>query len=639
MSKLNDSKFYNRKPKAAQKQKASKKQIQDALSQTGAFEAVFDILADMTVKNINALQPGDYVEKQLEAQLGGPMMTVPPADPNRQTEPVEQKVMDLKNIGLDDTQVVDVIKTSDLGNNPDGTANHPVDGEKAPLFTEEIEGTGKIGEEIASIKMAQIVPNDSPEKSEEPAAPEEEKKDVKDLMGPQDIEGKKKIVLDFLNYVGGLQKKWSELYGMLSDAEHPRPFAEGTPKAEKSYLRREIGALQAKLSRAGSMYKRLVKLLGQDMPKNELTQWLQEVQSGAPKMGQAMPPPAPPAPGTPPVPAAPPMGEESLMDTEEEALPDGRSLEEVLEDLSKDVESLTEKVESGETILHGQDVEPVEGDDSGALPAPPSKIAVDGPAKEYYHDLYGDFGDELTRDRVADVVDIVDEMVELHKVALTTEQVANIVRFLTDMSDIPLKTLYARASIVASQHLDFADTIDRILANFMFKSGAINASVEPMHKPALFTVAINSLPEVKAKIFKYVEAAEGKMKQPKKINEQQPDQEKVEKLEDSAKDMDSSELARPAHLPMEVSSHKLSGEYVLMELSWDSSHPAANRSAHGMEQAVKSFMKGMESEKEFLDLGYCGEFNVLELDIDGGFAEVRFKSKRSNDAPLHVVDK
>ena len=701
MAKLSDSSFYAGKAKTKQR-KMSAKDIKAALSPTAAYEQAFDILAQMGT--------------------GGPMMPASPQQPG--AAPLEQQLNELKSKGFTDDQIKEVIKTSAPstlpadGNNPDGTANSPVHDEKAPLFTSEIPGTGKLGGVFASVKMSQIVASDEPEekesedreeKKEEPkeqkaqeepkekeepasepktdAPSEPEQKPVEDLMSgtPDD---QKQVMVSFLGYVDQLHGKWMKLRDLLSQPKNP-------PR-ERAYLQKQLSGLQVQISKAGSMYKRLVKLMGQAIPNNILLDWLQQQTAqrpspmtqpmkpkpentvvkpeevtkmkpgpgpaprpeptlpGAPakpvapeirktqsKEAQVPPPPPPPggappaAPGgAPPPPSAPPAGEGEGLEQEME---DSRSLEQIMEDLKKDVEALTQKVEGGDSMLDGEEVEPVH-DDSGAAPGPPPKIAVDQPAKQYYHDLYGDYGDALVKDRVAETIGIIDEVATTYKTALTNEQVQDLVAFITDMDRVEADTLYAKAAAVAADHADFADTLDRLLVNFMFKSGAVKGTrIAAEHKPAVFVMALSGAKGVSERMLNYIKTAAPKMKQPK-VEGQPDDWVKPDmKLKDYAKDKDREDLARPAHLPMHVTNKKQSGDYLVMELSWDPDHPAAARSGSGMEQAVKSFMKGMESEKEFLDLGYCGEFNIMELDTEAGFAEVRFYSRRKNNSPVNVT--
>ncbi len=349
------------------------------------------------------------------------------------------------------------------------------------------------------------------------------------------------------------------------------------------------------------------------------------------KFGQAAPPPKPPAPGAPPaggppgVPppagakpgAQPPIGPPSMDDDMGDDMPvdDMRSLVEVMSDLEEDFSALKEKLESGESILHGQDVEPVE-DDTGSMPSGPPKIAVDDSAKSYYQKYYKEYGKQLTDDRVASVVDLIDEVGLIYHGgdqssfnALDVDRVATYVisrpRHEVELSDGKL----TRVS-------------DKIFINYLFKTGMVWDSLGDS-APAMFENALRNSVEAR-QLEKY---AEGKMKSPKPKG-QSDDAVKVDKMKDRADEKDSADRVRPAHLPMEVVHKENDGTYQFLDIEWDVDHASAARSDAGMAQAVISFVKGLESVKEFTDLGFLGQITIDEIDIDGGKATVHFRTKK-----------
>ena len=55
-----------------------------------------------------------------------------------------------------------------------------------------------------------------------------------------------------------------------------------------------------------------------------------------------------------------------------------------------------------------------------------------------------------------------------------------------------------------------------------------------------------------------------------------------------------------------------------------------------MNQAVISFVKGLESRKEFKDLGFLGQIHVDELDEEAGQAVVHFRTQKPADFPTVV---
>lgn len=355
---------------------------------------------------------------------------------------------------------------------------------------------------------------------------------------------------------------------------------------------------------------------------------------GTGKMAQAAPPGAPgQAPGGPPTPEAPPApGQDGTMGMDpslvEDPVEDSRSLAEVLEDLELDVEALTQKIENGDAILDGQEVEPVETD-SGAMPAPApmvaDKQAVDEDAKGYYKSYWGEYGMSLTKDRVAEVVDIIDEVSNDYGIIMTAAQVDRLVNLLSHAhkTDIPeLQTVADRG------HIAMAIKTGMYLTDY---------PVNGIIKQALSLIAYAALPkDIKAKHDEFVRLADSKIKKPK-VKGQPDDAVKVDKLKDKAEDEDHM-LARPAHLEMEVESKRVEGAYLKLTIKWDADAEAADRSDDGLKQMVLSFVKAMESKKEPIDYGFLGEPEILEMDAEAGMAEVSVRTKKPGDAPLAVDD-
>lgn len=431
--------------------------------------------------------------------------------------------------------------------------------------------------------------------------------------------------------------------------------------AEVKSLSKQLNSVQNQLTYAGSIYMQLVKKLGQQMPKDELIEWLhsqtkpisspmtmppqEKVQplsdeeaknfmkdkskkKSSNKVGQAGPPNMPPimddaAPGddvdmsAPDMDAGPPESE------------DPRSLEEILDDLKGDMDVLTDKIQSGDAMLDGQEVEPVETD-SGASPAPApmvaDKTAVDQDAKEYYRDYFGDYGDDLVEDKVAELIDLVDDVASTFGVKLTAAQTNKItdllaIRPYTDLKDNDAFNGWCNKILVAN-----------IIKTGMYKSDWTPSSTL---KRALNLTAYQALSsEAKSKHNEFIRLATDKMKQPK-VKGQPDDAVDVPKLKDEADDEDAM-LARPAHLPMKVDEQSMSGAYLKLTVKWDADHEAADRSSAGLQHAVLSFVKGLESQKEFKDIGFLGQISFDEFDPEAGLAVVSVRTQKPGDAPLKV---
>lgn len=735
------------------------------------------------------------IDRVLEvvAQAGGPNMMAPvqpvapgqPQDPNISNQPNDMKMQvdQMRSQGMDDMaimqnlvnggsigqdmagnpELLDMIKQSGDGNQPEGTAANPIDGQRDSLSSEEIEGTGKLGRvaqdkyrkflddlrqqeqfekdpksqpfqktdpSLESIERAlppkmrempdprkmKLQPYKPPESGEkgdpfrkapfmtkqvlpQPTIPfpdstfepeevkdEERKKTKKEIYKEKALEKKKqkeeanpfnkmpveekqKIVISFLGYLQSLEHKFNTLSEMLSDANNPVPFSSSNySPADKKLIMKEFERMQGRVSKAGSLYTKLVKLLGPSVfESTKEVDWLKRMMTNpkqvmrspdtsgqtemketefdkpeGPTTGPDTPnvkridnpqfkkktniqAQVPPPPGPPPVPGqqapgpdAPQMNNpEEVFNDEDVGPEDPRSLDELLVDLEQDFEALKEKVESGETMINGEPAEPVV-EDSGAMPGGPPKIAVDEEAKDYYEDYFGEYGEQLTRDRCAEIVDAVDSQIE----AITASQANNLVSLLSlaDHNNINWPE-------------DFAAVCDKLYIDHVVRTGLYNKDYTPTRTLAksLGQVIYASLPaEIKAKHDEYVKLAD-KMKVPK-VNTKHEDWVDVEDMEDEAEKGDI-QLARPAHLPITIDDQVIEGKYMKLTLSWDPDHPAADRSAAGIEHAIISFVKGLESEKEFKDLGYLGQIQLEELDIEGGFAIAYFRTGKGSDAP------
>ncbi len=448
-------------------------------------------------------------------------------------------------------------KDAQLGNQPAGTAASPMNGQRDSLSSQEIDGTGKIA-----------VPNKR--------------------LSPEEL------------------KKMVQQHGMNDAFKAQPPTAPVAPA-------KPMPTIQEQQTRQDTFQEH--------MPKG--------------KFGQVAPPPKAPAPAGPPAggppgvppPAGakpggqPPIGPPSMDDDMGDDMPvdDMRSLVEVMSDLEEDFEALKEKLESGESILHGQDVEPVE-DDTGSIPSGPPKIAVDDSAKDYYTSYYKEYGHQLTDDRVASILDLVDEVGVQYRSTVKSADMNRLARYIAARPRHAVELTDEKLTQVS----------DKIFINYLFKTGMVHDLAKP---PALdvFKTAIWNSGEAH-RIAKY---AEGKMKSPKPKG-QLDDAVKVDKMKDRADEKDSAKRLRPAHLPMELAGKENDGTYQFLDIEWDADHASAARSDAGMAQAVISFVKGLESTKEFTDLGFLGQIHIDEIDIDGGKATVHFRTKKLQ-GPLRVT--
>lgn len=351
----------------------------------------------------------------------------------------------------------------------------------------------------------------------------------------------------------------------------------------------------------------------------------EEVQSTG-KIGQQMPSPKPPA-GPPP--GAP--GEAPNMPDVPDEPEDPRSVGEIAEQMRDDSEALLDKVQSGETMMGDKAVEPVMSDagfvPQSGPPSTPQKVAVDDYAKSYYEELYGDYGVEMARDRVADIIDVVERVAAAHNLVFTDGQVSDFVRFLT--ASVSGDKFYNDAMVVAANNDSFATLADEILVTHIVKTGIANnkfAELNPSHKPSIFAMALNG--DTFSKISKIVEAQ--KMKLPS-VNKKHEDAVKVDEIGDNAEKQE-----HASHMCFEVEDSFVKGNYLHLEISWEEDEKRGSASVKNM---LKSFVKGLESKKEFVDYGVLGQVNIVEFDGDACVATVMVKSSRPGVAPTKVDTK
>ena len=270
------------------------------------------------------------------------------------------------------------------------------------------------------------------------------------------------------------------------------------------------------------------------------------------------------------------------------------------------------------------------------------KKSVDGEAKEYYHELFGDYGDMLSRDRAASIMDSIDEVANAHSIKLNSEQVSTLLDFLDRpyTASLPTDIQYDyihQALDIANIDDRLAAVVDKVLLDHIFKVGATDttAFLRDEDKLSMLRVATQIDAGMGQKLLKYV-AAEKRFKMPK-VNEQQPDQVKdVEELKDTAMETDGETTHRPGHLPIEVVDHHFSSMYLKLTLKWDPKHPAAKQSLPGLQHQMISFVKGLESAKEFVDIGFLGQVQLQEFDPKKGHAVAFARTKKPADVPPTV---
>jgi hypothetical protein len=305
------------------------------------------------------------------------------------------------------------------------------------------------------------------------------------------------------------------------------------------------------------------------------------------------------------------------------------------------------------------------------------KKSVDEEAKEYYKDYYGDYGKKMAKiDRSGYTFDAISEAAEAHGRSLRHDEFTSFVAMLDDVS-VPdtdeHDVEYARILNAAAYDKDLGVIVDRLLLDQVFKTARTAANMSQTDKLSLFKSAVEkdeALLDNLSRLAAFVKGGYIKKindrkwavysKSGKKLGQHQTKAEadaqlaalearkheaqtlpKVTKKikdaveydahEDTAKD-GKKMLARPGHLPMEIEEAAKEGQYMKLLIKWDAKSDAAEHmSASGLAQAVISFVKGLESKKEFKDIGFLGQINVGDLDVKAGSACAWFKASRDSD--------
>lgn len=80
------------------------------------------------------------------------------------------------------------------------------------------------------------------------------------------------------------------------------------------------------------------------------------------------------------------------------------------------------------------------------------------------------------------------------------------------------------------------------------------------------------------------------------------------------------------------------GDYLVCSVVWDVD-AAKDMAPANVVANVKSFVKQRSGEKEFIDLGFIGKPNVVNVDLEMGLAEVRFQTSNPGAGPTEIVER
>ena len=212
-----------------------------------------------------------------------------------------------------------------------------------------------------------------------------------------------------------------------------------------------------------------------------------------------------------------------------------------------------------------------------------------------------------TKIAASDISAIIDFMSEERSDNMASESDMKIAALVSDS-----RMSRVAATAVVGYILDFGDRVSDVLTH---------------DRLSIYRAAISKIPELS-------KVAAG-MKTPK-VNKDHSDSVKVDSLSDKA-DSDDAASTRPAHINFDIVDSEKVGSYAIVDVEWDTSDDSVSGVGHAaMEQALRSFMKGRESDKNFLDWGFTGKITISDLDLDGGKAVITFATDKGADSPTLV---
>lgn len=264
------------------------------------------------------------------------------------------------------------------------------------------------------------------------------------------------------------------------------------------------------------------------------------------------------------------------------------------------------------------------------------KVSVDQDAKDYWNSLFGEYGDQLTEDsslpsdRLANVVDAAESIFGELGMKLDNDKFNKIVAFVADDA-AERGSVYSLAAELARRDNRFASVVDGLLLNYIAKTASAYNEYPAFTKASMFVLAMHDAGSTD-RVMSYIAQ---KMKTPKPAG-QSDDAVEVDAF-DTDEASDSEPAVRSEHIKFDYSDPTIRGNYTYMTINWDSSEDSAKmRSEEGLKHAVISYVKGLESKKEFIDWGFLGRIHFSEFDSDAGMAEVYFRASKGGDAVQEV---
>lgn len=246
--------------------------------------------------------------------------------------------------------------------------------------------------------------------------------------------------------------------------------------------------------------------------------------------------------------------------------------------------------------------------------------------KDAYQAITGADTNKKASKIAVDITSIADAAAFYEKKAGVSVDASIIEKLAAGLDDVDLSAVaidQAKCVKLASSR-EYGDLALLALVDYIHSYGDRRNDVLEHGAVNLLTAAVAAIPELH-KVAKNMELPE--------IEGQPSDA--VDLDDPSDKAADGLEIANPAHITFEMSEPRMLGRYMTVDVNWDPDCDACKGlNQFAMEQRIKSYIKGLESDKNHSDLGFLGKVVVDELDLDAGTASVHFATDKGGVTPL-----
>lgn len=313
------------------------------------------------------------------------------------------------------------------------------------------------------------------------------------------------------------------------------------------------------------------------------------------------------------------------------------------------------------------------------IPAPPDVkkkggigdiVAVDPNAQKYWEDLYGEYGHQMTKDCCPEHQGVLDQrQTDMQQIAaslnvtispeLGQKLVASLRRprcvgfFLefakNGFAAPPMDKMVDMAIEMSQSDASLARQLDRLTLKYLMKTSDLMNAMTPDAQRTVLIRAIRGDKRIYNSLLRLYNQAVGvngpTTQAPMavaaalaitakgfsvNVHGQPSDGFKVKKDKDKA-DSKANKQPIPGHVRFTTEDPRLEGKYTFLDIAWDPKD-CEGREEDSIRQLIISYVKGRESTKQFMDLGFLGTIHIQSVDTEAGFAVVYFRSNKSGDA-------